>query len=176
MSDPESLPERRRTSDVATSALISSAPDVNAIFQTLVEKFLSLPGRLGAVFAWILSNIWVIAAIGVPAMLAAAPLLDKKYQGEASIRAHELEMFKLQTQVEIQKLDRTLLGEGAARTLELISQKLDQQAEQTTKIQMDVQRLSADLQEVQRSQAKTDKRVGAIAANQTRLRDSFPSQ
>lgn len=165
-------PERRFTRATDT-VLAASSPDVNAIFQGLVEKFLGLPGKIGAVFSWWLSNIWIIAAIGVPAMLAAAPLLDKMYEGRAAERAFQLEMFKSQTDVEIKKLDRTLLGDGAMATLQKISDKLDQQANQTTKIQMDmqhqnakmedkIQRLSDDVKQIQRAQSATDKKVRAL--------------
>lgn len=176
MSEPEPLTqERRRATDAAAQVLSGSSPDVNAIFQGLVEKFIALPGKIGAIFAWGLSNIWIIAAIGVPAMLAAAPLLDKMYQGRAAERAYQLDMFKLQTDVEIKKLDRTLLGEGAMSTLEKISDKLDHQANQTAKLQVDmqqqnakiedkIQRLADDVKAVQRAQSSTDRRVGAMQA------------
>lgn len=169
MSEEERV-ERRRDQQ-ATVALIGSSPDVNAIFQGLVERFLGLPGRIGAFFSWWLSNIWIIAAIGVPAMLAAAPLMDKMYAGDVAVRAHELEMFKLQTDVEIKKLDRTLLGEGAMATLKAIADKLDQQASQTAQISQDVQRLSADVSTLRQGQAATDRRVGSIAASQAQMRE-----
>ena len=164
----EPVQERRRQSDATASALISSSPDVNAIFQGLVEKFLALPGRIGGFFSWWLANFWIICALGVPAMLAAAPLLDKMYQGEAAERSYQLEMYKVQSDIELKKLDRTTLSEGAVATLTRISEKLDQQAEQTQKIQMDVQRLSNDVQAVTKAQARTDRRVGAMAARQER--------
>lgn len=175
MDSPDNLPtpERRRIPEATASALISSSPDVNAIFQGLVEKFLALPGRIGQFFSWWLANFWIICALGVPAMLAAAPLLDKMYQGQAAERSYQLEMFKLQTDVEIKKLDRTLLGEGAMATLAQISEKLDQQSNQTTRIQLDVQRLSGDVQAIQKAQANTDKRVGSIAHSQAQLRESL---
>lgn len=156
--------ERRRQSDATATALISSSPDVNAIFQGLVEKFLALPGRIGQFFSWWLANFWIICALGVPAMLAAAPLLDKMYQGEAAERAYQLEMYKVQSDIELKKLDRNLLSEGALQTLTKIAEKLDQQAEQTTKIQLDVQRLSGDVQEIQKAQNKNDRRIGSIQA------------
>lgn len=173
--NPSEHAERRhRSSDVVLAA---SAPDVNAIFQGLVEKFLALPGKVGAFFSWWLSNIWIIAAIGVPAMLAAAPLLDKMYEGRAAERAFQLEMFKSQTDVEIKKLDRTLLGDGAMATLQKISEKLDQQGNQTTKIQLDmqqqnakieekIQRLSDDVKAIQRAQSATDRKVRALQESQ----------
>lgn len=166
--------ERRRASDAAAQVLSGSSPDVNAIFQGLVEKFIALPGRIGAIFAWGLSNIWIIAAIGVPAMLAAAPLLDKMYEGRAADRSFQLEMFKLQTNVEIQKLDRTLLGEGAMATLVKISEKLDEQANQTTKIQLDVQRLAGDVQEIQKAQAKNDRKIGSLQAELRKIPPPAP--
>lgn len=165
-SDNAPSQERRRQSDATATALISSSPDVNAIFQGLVEKFLALPGRIGQFFSWWLANFWIICALGVPAMLAAAPLLDKMYQGEAAERAYQLEMYKVQSDIELKKLDRNLLGEGALQTLERISEKLDQQANQTTKIQLDMARLSEDVKQVQKAQASTDRRVGAIAKQQ----------
>jgi hypothetical protein len=165
MTEPDVHQDRRRA-DTTTAALTGSSPDVNAIFQGLVTKFIEMPGKIGGFFSWWLSNIWIIAAIGVPAMLAAAPLLDKVYQGRAAERSYQLDMFKLQTDVEIKKLDRTLLGEGAMGTLQKISEKLDQQANQTTKIQLDMARLADDVKAVQKAQASTDRRVGAIARSQ----------
>ena len=171
MSDAEALNhERRRATDAAAQVLSGSSPDVNAIFQTLVERFIGLPGRIGAFFSWWLSNIWIIAAIGVPAMLAAAPLLDKMYEGRAAERAFQLEMFREQADIEVKKLDRTMLGEGAMSTLQQISDKLDQQGNQTTKIQLDMQhqnakieekieQLAGDVKAIKRAQSATDRKV-----------------
>lgn len=167
--DTQPAPDRRRQSDATATALISSSPDVNAIFQGLVERFLGLPGRIGAFFSWWLSNIWIIAAIGVPAMLAAAPLMDKIYEGRAAERQYQLEMFKVQSNVEIEKMDRTLLGEGAMSTLKAIAAKLDQQSEQTLKIQMDVTKLAGDVEDIQKAQAKADRKVGTLQAQIRRI-------
>lgn len=165
-------PDRRATRATDT-ILAGSAPDVNAIFQGLVEKFLAIPGKIGAFFSWWLSNIWIIAAIGVPAMLAAAPLMDKVYQGRAAERSYQLEMFKVQSDADMRKMDRTMLGDSAMETLQKISEKLDQQSNQTTKIQLDMQfqnakieekieKLASDVKAIQRAQSATDRKVRAL--------------
>lgn len=177
MTDETPLPERRRVPENTAAVLSASSPDVNAIFQGLVEKFLALPGKIGAFFSWQLSVIWIIAAIGVPAMLAAAPLMDKVYQGRAAERSYQLDMYKLQTDIELKKLDRTMLGEGAMSTLQKISEKIDQQAtqvaHQNAKIEGQIQRLSDDFQEMQKAQAKTDRKVGSM---QAQIRNIPPPQ
>lgn len=160
-SEPPSQ-ERRRQNDATATALISSSPDVNAIFQGLVEKFISLPGRIGQFFAWWLANIWIVCAVGVTALLASIPFVDKLNEGKAQERAFQLDMYKLQSDIELKKLDKTTLSEGAIVTLTKIAEKLDAQAEQTTKIQLDVQRLSGDVQNIQKAQARNDRKMRAI--------------
>lgn len=158
---PPIVVDRRQSR--GTDALIAgSSPDVNAIFQNLIDKFMAAGKVGGALFAWWLSNIWIVAAIGVPAMLAAAPLVDKVYEGSAAEREFQLEMYKLQADIEIKKLDRTMLNDAAAATLKEISKKID---EQGVKLDSQAERIDK-IVAVQDAYAK---RMSGFAAKQGQL-------
>lgn len=169
---PPIVVDRRQTR--GTDALIAgSSPDVNAIFQSLVDKFMAA-GRIGGpIFAWWLSNIWVVAAIGVPAMLAAAPLVDKVYEGSAAERQFQLEMYKLQADIEIKKLDRTMLSDAAATTLKEISRKIDEQGQQIAKVVAAQGAQGAQIDKVVAAQDATARRLSGVAAKQGQLEKRF---
>ncbi len=175
MTEPEVAPDpHERRAHPRSNELANSSPDVNHLAMSLIEKFLAIKSWYSTTFAAFLATIWKIAIIGVPAMVTGAILLDKWQEGQEKERAFETRMFELQTDIELKKMDRTMLGDGAMKTLNEISEKLDGQANQTTKIQMDVQRLSDDVSLIKREQADGSRRIGAIAAEQKRLRADRP--
>lgn len=165
-------PDERRASPRANE-LAHSSPDVNHLAMSLIEKFLAIKSWYSTTFAAFLAMIWKIAIIGVPAMVTGAILLDKWQEGQEKERAYQTRMFEVQADIELKKMDRTLLGEGAMATLMEISGKLDQQGTQTTRLQVDmqqqnakiedkIQRLSDDVKQIQRAQGATDRKVRAL--------------
>jgi hypothetical protein len=158
--------ERRRQSD---TMLAGSSPDVNHLFREIIDKFMGIGRWYGIVFAGWLSNFWVLCAIGVPAMLSAAVLLDKYMSARAADREFQLQMFELQTDVEIKKLDRTLLGDQATKTLGEISKKLDQQGAKLDQQGAQIAKVVADVETVKNAQDATARRLAGVAAKQGQL-------
>lgn len=173
MTEPEPVdpPTERRAFPRGGNELANSSPDVNHLAMSLIEKFLAIKSWYSTTFAAFLATIWKIAIIGVPAMVTGAILLDKWQEGQEKERAYQTRMFELQTDIELKKMDRTMLGDGAMSTLVKISEKLDQQSNQTTRIQLDVSKLANDVQDLRKAQAATDRRVGGLAASQDRMRE-----
>lgn len=168
MTDEQVVERRERR---VNAAIGSSSPDVNHLAMSLIRRFLRLEKWYATAFAAFLAMLWKIAVIGVPAMIAGALLIDKWQTGTSLEREHELKMFSLQTDVELKKLDKTIVGEGALKTLAAISTKLDEQKEATQQMRMEVQTVSSKVEALGVAQSKTESRVSGLAASQKQLQD-----
>lgn len=176
MTDEEHLSETRESNRQTSATLAASSPDVNHLAMALIGRFLNVGEWYSTTFAAILATVWKVAVIGVPAMVTGAIIIDKVQEGEQAKREFEAKMFSLQTDIELKKLDRTMLGDGAMKTLTAISTKLDQQSESTQQLRLEVQQISADVQTLRQSQAATDRRVSGIAAQQAAIRKQIEAR
>lgn len=175
--EPIEVPPERRAFP-RPNELANSSPDVNHLAMTLVEKFLAIKTWYATTFAAFLATVWKIAVIGVPAMVTGAVLLDKWQEGREAERTYQARMFEMQTDIELKKMDRTMLGDGAMRTLTEISKTAAQiqetqhmMGEGMQRVSEDVSALKADVGALKQSQAATDRRVGSIAASQAQMRE-----
>ena len=127
----EDHPAARRASD---RAIANSSPDFNHMMMRLVRNLLSTQQSGPVVqtasmfFGLLLAMLMLFFVVGLPALNGTTILIDKLSESRSAERSYQLDMFKLQTDLEIKKLDRTMLGDGAMKTLLDISKKMDEQA------------------------------------------------
>ena len=174
--------QTRKSDEVQAAALAGSTPDLAHNFMRVAEGMVNSPSIFKVASGTSLLGLLLFFTIGLSSMVGAALLIDKFNEGAAARRGFNLEMFKLQTDLELAKLDRTMLGEGAMATLKAIVDKIDLQGETISQIQESqrtmqqqtqegMQRLSADVGSLKQAQTATDRKVGGLAASQTQLRD-----
>lgn len=180
MSDPQQEEGRpsRRSDEAQANALAGSTPDLAHNFLRVSEGMVNSGSRFKVFAGTTLMSQLLFFTIGLSSMVGAALLIDKVNEGMAARRGFNLEMFKLQTDLELAKLDRTMLGEGAMATLKAIVDKIDLQGETISQIQQSqkttqegMQRLSAEVGSLRQGQAATDRRVGGLAASQAQMRE-----
>lgn len=137
MSDTEAPRTARRNDD----AVADSTPDFNVLIanagRSMLKPLAPFVGPDGKVHKFTLLNLsrmtsamWVITLLiffvtALPSLVGATLLFDKMGEERSRARGFQLEMFKLQTDLEIAKLDRTMLGEGAMKTLQSIVSKVE---------------------------------------------------
>lgn len=166
--EEQEVRDRRRFADTAAA---ESSPDENTLLMKQIEMFVTIGKWWAVMIGAFQANIWTFAKFAVPAMALMIPILDKCVELISADNDYKLQASAQQAEIEIKRLDRTMLGEGAMVTLNAISGKLDQQATQSAKIQEDVQRLAADVGTLKAAQAITDRKVGGLASSQAQLRD-----
>lgn len=173
--DAEASSGRRPARDEKSEALAASEPSFTYQVMSLIRYLFSLGAqhKLLAPFLWVIGAILilmlVIFIVGLPVINGSTLLFNVKAEADAAERAHELKLFELKTDVELKKMDRTMLDQGAIKTLSDISGKLDQQRDATQQVRMDVQSLSVDVQGLRASQANTDRRVSSLAEKQRKF-------
>lgn len=155
--------ERATVSSRTETAIANSSPDFNHMMMRLIRGLFNVKGKPwwvavpSIILGSVLASLMLFFVVGLSSMVGGVILVDKVSAGVEQRRSFELEMFKLQTDVEIKKLDRTMLGDGAMKTLSAISSKLDEQGAAITRLNDSVNGLS--------------KRQGALASQQQQLRD-----
>lgn len=171
--DPQAHPTAPRKA--SNDALAGSAPDLAHNIVRVAERMID-SAHIGKIFGgtWLL-NWLMFFLIGLPALVGGALFIDKLREFSASSRSHELALFQIQSEIELKKMDRTLLGQSALKTLGEISNKLDQQGESTQQLRLEVGQIGADVQTLRDAQKKTDRRVGALAAKQAAQSPAEPA-
>lgn len=172
----ESTNERRRAPD--TAGLAGSSPDVNHMFFGFLGRLLALvqsdtaPGWIRGtaigIIGWLVTLL-LLFVVGITALQGTTILWDKITEGKTAEREFQLEMFKLQADIEIKKLDRTLLGDAATKTLGEISKKLDDQAVKMDNQGAQIAKVVADVQTLKDAQDATARRLSGVAAKQGAL-------
>lgn len=169
---PKPIPVAARTSRAQDDAMAKSSPDFNTMIMDQVAGLFRVRGKpwfvavpsitLGAVMAICM----MFFVIGLPSMVGGAILIDKASAEAESSRAYQLEMFKIQSDIELKKMDRTMLGEGAMSVLQQISTKIDKQEAAVAQVKDAVTQLQA-------VQQANDRKMGALAAQQTRMQQQM---
>ena len=182
----EDHPAARRASD---RAIANSSPDFNHMMMRLVRNLLSTQQSGPVVqtasmfFGLLLAMLMLFFVVGLPALNGTTILIDKLSESRSAERSYQLDMFKLQTDLEIKKLDRTMLGDGAMKTLLDISKKMDEQAVAQVQIGQAVKeqgeivtRLSSEVGALRAGQVAGERRLSALAAQQERQGEALRRQ
>lgn len=171
---------RERPRRIADEALASSSPDVHHGFMQLVQRLFGSESRFKVLSGALLAGLMMLFVVGLPAINGTTILIDKLTEREGAERSFQLEMFKLQTDVELKKLDRQLLNEGASATLNEINLKLTQQGDQLrTQGELiadqgkQLDKLAGSVGILEARQAGSSKRIDSLAQAQQRLQGSF---
>lgn len=158
------VPPERRMARSADQALANSSPDTNSLFMRMVEMLLGQKTAGSRGFAAVLMLVWVIAVVGVPALLAGQVFVDKWMQAESAKREFELSITKAKT------IDA---GGEILTSIKAIGGKIDAQGRQITQQGEAINQLSEDVKGLKESQAATDKRVAGVAAKQGQMEKRF---
>lgn len=159
---------QRRSND---HGLEGSTPDISHMFFGVIGRLLGIvqsetaKGGIKAAamtaMMWLVSLLLVIV-LGIPALNGVTLFMDKLNEGKSADREYQLKMFELQTDIELKKMDRTMLGADASKTLSEISKKLDGQGAALTQ-------LSDAVKGLQESQSATERRVAGVASRQGQI-------
>lgn len=168
--------DQARRSETREEPLATSSPDFNHMMMMLVRYVFEHGGKFGLMIGSLIAILMLLFIVGLPAMTGATVLVDKVSQGASANRAFQLEMFKLQTDLELKKMDRTMLGDGAMKTLESISAKLDQQGEALQSQRDQLTNLAAQVSKLDERQALADRRLNSVSAEQQRQRETIQRQ
>lgn len=163
---PEPSASEKRAIRATDSALATSSPDVHHGFMQLIQKLFRSPSKLKVMSGALLSGLMMLFVVGLPAINGTTILIDKLAERAQAERSFQLEMFKLQTDVEIQKLDRQRIGDGAIATLNSISQKIEQQGVAIDAQGKRLEQLSLDVASVKSAQASDRRQISALSDRQ----------
>lgn len=120
-----------RVDMVREQAVANSSPDFNQMMMAVIRRMLGgvsvHPFERGfkTLSGTVLLSLMLLFVVGLPVINGSTLLIQVLADSDAAGRSFQLEMFKLQTDVEIKKLDRTLLGDGALKTLQGIAERVD---------------------------------------------------
>lgn len=153
MTDSKAAPaaaDGDKSKQEAARAVAQSSPDFPFHMLSVARSLLKLPeivlhpvamfsllfsrNVLGAIIALFM----LVFIVGLPVINGSTILIDKMTAATATEHKFQLDMFELQTNVELKKLDKTILGEGAMKTLSEISNKLDQNREAVRRLGSDM--------------------------------------
>lgn len=150
----------RRMARTADQALASSSPDTNSLFMRMVEMLLGQKTAGSRGFAAVLMLVWVIAVVGVPALLAGQVFVDKWMQAESAKREFELSVTKARS------IDA---GGEILSSIKAVGGKIDVQGKQITLQGQAIAELSEDVKGLKEAQAATDRRVAGVASRQGQM-------
>ena len=163
--DAQQAAERpnRRSDEALMEAAVGSSPDLAHGFLRVTEGMTNSGSPLKVIMGGSLMGQLLFFTIGLQSMVGAALLWDKVNEGRKDSRSYELEMFKIQSDIELKKMDRTMLGDGAMKTLSSIADKLDAQG---TAVAVQGQKLDKVMANVD----ALTKRQNSLAADQQEMR------
>lgn len=166
MTDPTTAAPAEPKPRTSHAALAGSSPDINHGFMRLIRSLFNSDKQHKVYLGAWLGSLMLLLVVGLPAVNGTTILIDKISDGAKARRAYELERYKLETDVELKKLDRTMLGDGAMQALKAISVQLAEQGQATKIMGEQLSKLSGQVSAIEQRQVSTDKKLGAVAATQ----------